>query len=90
MKYFGDEWLDFHDFLSTMSIKEQVEAQINTKVEFILPNEFAYYINGKKILLNTLKCVREINKEKDHTKHNDILTKYNLKPKDIKKPDYLN
>lgn len=89
-KYFGDDWFEFHDFLNSMSISEQIGAQINAKVEFILPNELAYYTKTNQILLNTLKCVREINKEKDESKHNDILLKYKLKPVDIKKPDYLN
>lgn len=89
-KYFGDEWLEFHDFLNSMPISEQIGAQLNAKIELILPNELAYYVKTNKILLNTMKCVREINNEKDIKKHDAILLKYDLKPKDVKKPDYLN
>ena len=91
MKYFGDTWLEFYDYINGMKLVDVIEAQINMNIPFILPNEFGYYVNTKGILLNTLKCVKEIKNEKDESKHIGILEKYNLKPKDVKTetPNYM-
>lgn len=88
-KYFGDEYLSFHDFLNSMTVEETIEAELNTHAGFILPNELAYYIGSKKHLMNTIKCVREIKKEPDKHKHNDILKKYNLNPIDVTPKSYI-
>lgn len=89
MTYFGDDYLEFTDFLNSLSIPEVIEVQYNLNLPLIGMAELNYYSEIYKSIINRVKCVRELKKETDKTKKDKILEKYNLKPIDVKKPDYM-
>lgn len=82
-KYFGDDYLEFHDFINSLDLIDYIEADINMHTGFINPIELAYYTGGKKNLMHILKFVKEIRDEKDISKHEAILIKYGMQQKDI-------
>lgn len=77
-KYYGDEWLEFHDYLNTLTDREGIFVELSFHLGLINPRELAYKTGGKDNLLNNIKCLIEINREEDTTKHEDILQKYGL------------
>jgi len=77
--YYGDEWLDFHDYLQTLSDREGIFIELTFGLGLINPRELAYKSGGKTELLNRIKCLIEINREEDKTKHVSILEKYGIK-----------
>jgi len=78
-KFYGDEWLEFHDFLSSLTEREIVFIELSFRLNLINPREMAYKTGGKKLLLNNIKCMIELNREEDESKHQDILKKYGIK-----------
>lgn len=90
IKYFGDDYLKFHDQLNDIKLEDIIEMEINTNTGFILPSELRYYTNTNDKLIDSLKCIRELKNESDHSKHVEILAKYGLKPVDVNtNTDYL-
>ncbi len=76
--YYGDEWLEFHDYLNTLSDREGIFIELTFNFGLINPRELAYKTGGKTQLLDRMKCIIEINREEDKTKHEEILKKYGL------------
>jgi len=88
--YFGDDYLEFHDYINGVCLDDMIEAEINTNAGFIRPIELAYYTGAKKKLIQSFECVKELKNEKDTSKHVEILAKYGLKPVDVpNNTDYL-
>jgi len=90
-KYYGDEWLEFHDYLSDLSYREGIFIELSFGLGLINPQELAYKTGAKEELLSRIKCLVEINREQDKSKHASILKKYNLialpQPKNGNKED---
>lgn len=76
--YYGDEWLEFHDFLQGITERESVFVELSFQLGLINPRELAYKTGGKAELLQRIKCIVEVNREPDQTKHAEILEKYGI------------
>jgi len=89
MEYFGDKYLELCDELGNLSLKEIVDYEIIMHAGVLSPMELAFYMKTPDKIINSTKCVIEMNKSpKD--KHNEILKKYGLKPIEISKAkDYI-
>lgn len=87
-EYYGDEWLVFHDYLSDLSNRESIFLELSFGLGLINPRELAFKNGAKAELFDRIKCMVEINREEDVSKHKDILEKYHIvvlpEPKDIK------
>lgn len=77
-KYYGDEWLDFHDTLDSLTDQEGIFIELTFQLGLINPRELAYKIGGKENLLNSIKCMIECNREPNKLKHEGILKKYHI------------
>jgi len=77
-KYYGDEWLEFHDTLDSLGDMEGIFIELSFGLGLINPRELAYKTGGKQELLSRIKCLVEINREQDKSKHPDILKKYHV------------
>jgi len=91
-KFYGDEWLEFHDFLNSLTERESVFIELSFRLNLINAREMAYKTGGKNLLLTNIKCMVELNREPDQSKHPDILKKYNITtmPQPEKEPDNTN
>jgi len=76
--YYGDEWLDFHDYLQTLSDREGIFLELSLGLGLINPRELAYKTGGKAGLLNRIKCLVELDREEDKSKHTKILESHGL------------
>lgn len=87
-KYYGDEWLEFHDYLSGLSNREGIFIELSFGLQLINPRELAYKTGAKAELFNRIKCMVEINRESDPLKQKEIIKKYNIvtlpQPKPVK------
>jgi len=76
--YYGDEWLEFHDALNDLTDREGIFIELYFKLGLINSRELAFKTGAKANLLNSIKCMVEMNREEDKTKHPDILEKYGI------------
>lgn len=76
--YYGDEWLEFHDTLNDLTDREGIFIELYFRLGLINPRELAFKTGAKDNLLNSIKCMVEMNREQDKAKHPDILKKYNI------------
>lgn len=86
-KYYGDEWLVFHDTLASLTDRESIFIELLYKPGLIGIRELAYKTGGKEAYLNGIKCTIEMNREEDVSKHPDILKKYNIEVLPTSKKD---
>lgn len=77
-KYYGDQWLEFHDFLDSITDREGIFMELSFRLGLIGPQELAYKNGQKEQLLNSMKCLIAVNHEPDKSKHGEILKKYNV------------
>jgi len=77
-KYYGDEWLVFHDTLNSLTDREGIFIELTFGLQLINPRELAYKTGGKAEMLSRIECLIECNREPDKSKHEDILKKYHL------------
>jgi len=77
-KYYGDEWLEFHDTLSSINDIEGILLELSFQLGLINPRELAYKTGEKEKLLTRIKCMLEVNREPNQSKHSDILKKYGI------------
>ena len=75
-KYYGDEWLEFHDFLDTISDREGIFLELSLGLQLINPRELAYKTGQKEEMLKRIKCLISMNREPDQLKHEKILNKF--------------
>lgn len=81
-KYFGDKYLELCDNFGNLTLNDIVDYELSVHSGAILPNELAFYINSYDTLINSIKCVKELNNSPKE-KAKEILEKYKIKPKDI-------
>jgi len=78
LMFYGDQWLEFHDYLDDLSYREGVFIELTFGMGLINPRELAFKTGAKYKLLQSIKCMVEINREKDVSKHEEILKKYHI------------
>jgi len=76
--FYGDEWLEFHDYLDNLGYREGVFIELTFGIGLINPRELAFKVGAKAELLNRIKCMVEVNRESDTSKHETILKKYHI------------
>jgi len=76
--YYGDEWLEFHDYLSSLTDREGIFIELLFRLGVINPRELAYKIGKKHELLRNIQCNIELDREEDQSKHAVILKEYGL------------
>lgn len=74
--YYGDQWLEFHDFLNGITDREGIFLEMSLQLQLINPRELAYKNGHKDEMLKRIKCLIEMNREPDSSKHSKILEKW--------------
>lgn len=78
LKFYGDEWLLFHDIANKMHPSE-IPMYFMQGIKFISMEEFAYIGGGKQMLMKQIAFNTGINKciRSDHKKYTKVLTEEN-------------